>query len=301
MQLQSFEQIRAAASASGRRRTMAVVHAHDEQVLRAVADAQNAHMARPILIGDTVQCREILEQYQPDWSEYEMIQQTDDRQAARLAVQLVRQGEADLLVKGLIRTSVLMQAVLDRDTGIRTGELVTHLMFYEPAGYKLLCLTDGGINPFPDLEKKKVILEHAAQAFQKFHYPSVTAACICGEETVHPELPSNTDAQALAAMNDYWRSRYNMTVYGPVGLDLAVSKQAVAHKGYPISCAGEADILLVPNYEVGNAMGKAMSVFAHAPNAGIVLGAQAPIALVSRADSARSKLTSMALGCILAD
>ena len=112
---------------------------------------------------------------------------------------------------------------------------------------------------------------------------------------------AQTLAQALSAMNEHWQRMYHMTVYGPVGLDLAISKAAVAHKHYPAAYAGDADILLVPNYEVGNAIGKAMSVFAHARNAGVVVGARAPIALVSRSDSVESRLNSIALCCLLAE
>lgn len=301
MYIQSFYKILSVASGLRKARTLAVVHANDEDVLDAVVDAQEAHMARAILIGDSAQCRGILERHNIDWTEYEMIDEPDDDRAAQIGVRLVREGKANLLMKGMIGTATLMRAVIDKDNGIRTEELMTHLMFYQPAGYKLVCLTDGGMNTFPDLEKKKVILEHAAQVFQKFNYSSITAACVCGAENVNPKVQSMLDAQALSQMNDYWQRTYHMTVYGPVGLDLAISKASVAHKRYPVECAGEADILLVPNYEVGNAIGKTMTVFAHARNAGILLGAKAPIALVSRSDSVESKLTSIALGCILAD
>lgn len=300
MYIQSFYKILSVASGLKKNHTLVVVHADDEDVLDAVVDAKEAHMAEPILIGNVTQIRTILEKHHIDWSEYQMIQETDDEKASRLAVELVRQGKADILMKGLVNTSTLMKAVLDKKRGIRTKDLMTHLMFYQPAGYKLVCLTDGGLNTFPDLEKKKQILEHAAQVFQKFNHDVITAACICGSETVNPKMQSMLDAQALSAMNDYWREKYGMTVYGPVGLDLAISKASVEHKHYPLPYAGEADILLVPNYEVGNAIGKAMTVFAHARNAGIVLGAKVPIVLVSRSDSVESKLTSIALGCILA-
>ena len=299
MYIQSFYKILSVASGLKQEHRMVVVHANDEDVLDAVVDAREAHMAESILIGDTGEIKRILEKHHIDWRDYTLIEQQDDVQAAGLAVELIRKGEADILMKGLVSTGTLMKAVIDKDTGIRTGDLITHLMFYQPAGYKMICLTDGGINTFPDLEKKKVILEHAAQAFERFGYGSITAACVCGSESFSPKVESMVDAKALCDMNDYWQKKYQMTVYGPVGLDLAISKVSVQHKGYPVACAGEADILLVPNYEVGNAIGKSMTVFAHARNAGIVMGARVPIVLVSRSDSVESKLTSIALGCIL--
>lgn len=300
MYIQSFYKILSVASGLKKKHKLVVVRADDEDVLDAVVDAHEAHMADSILIGNTAKIKKILEKHHIDWSAYELIDETDDVKASQLAVQIIREGKADILMKGLVGTGTLMKAVIDKEKGIRTKELITHLMFYQPAGYKLVCLTDGGMNTFPDLEKKKQILEHAAQVFQKFNHKNITAACICGSESLNPKIPSNVDAKALSDMNDYWREKYDMTVYGPVGLDLAISKESVAHKHYPYDYAGEADILLVPNYEVGNAIGKAMTVFAHARNAGIVLGAKVPIVLVSRSDSVESKLTSIALGCILA-
>lgn len=300
MYIQSFYKILSVASGLKKKHKLVVVRADDEDVLDAVVDAHEAHMADSILIGNTAKIKQVLDKHRIDCNDYELIHETDDIRASQLAVQLIREGRADILMKGLVSTGTLMKAVIDKDKGIRTKDLITHLMFYQPAGYKLVCLTDGGMNTFPDLEKKKQILEHAAQVFQKFNHWQITAACICGSESVNPKIQSNLDAKALSEMNDYWQEKYNMTVYGPVGLDLAISKEAVEHKHYPYDYAGEADILLVPNYEVGNAIGKAMSVFAHARNAGIVLGAQVPIILVSRSDSVESKLTSIALGCILA-
>lgn len=300
MYIQSFYKILSVASGLKKKHSLVVVRADDEDVLDAVVDAHEAHMADAILIGNSGRIKQLLEKHHIDWSAYTLIHETDDTRAAQIAMELIRAGKADILMKGLIGTGTLMKAVIDKDNGIRTNELITHLMFFQPAGYKLVCVTDGGMNTFPDLEKKKQILEHAAQVFQKFNHRHITAACICGSESLNPKISSNVDAKALSDMNDYWQKQYNMTVYGPVGLDLAISKESVEHKHYPYDYAGEADILLVPNYEVGNAIGKAMTVFAHARNAGIVLGAKVPIVLVSRSDSVESKLTSIALGCILA-
>ena len=191
-----------------------------------------------------------------------------------------------------------MRAVLNRETGIRKGALLSHLMFYEVPGYpKLIVNTDGGLNTAPTLEQKEVILENAAQALKTLGYEKIYASCVCGAEVVNPKIVAMTDAQALAGM-EMWKE-YDMDVIGPVGLDLAVSPEACAHKHFTAPGAGEADILLVPTYEVGNAMGKALTLFAGAKNAGIVVGAKAPILLVSRADTAEAKLASIALGCLL--
>ena len=163
----------------------------------------------------------------------------------------------------------------------------------------MVILTDGGVNTFPDLDKKAEILENAAMVLHALGYESINAACICGAEVVNPKIQSTVDADALAHMTARW-SKYNMNVCGPVALDLAVSKEACHHKHYAAPGAGDADILLVPNYEVGNGIGKAASLFGNAKNAGIILGAKVPIVLVSRADSAESKLASIAAGSVLA-
>lgn len=300
MYIQSFYKILSAASGLKQPHTLAVVRADDEEVLDAVVDAQEAHMADAILIGSASKIKRILDKHGIDWSAFQIIHETDDALASQAAVQLVRRGEADILVKGMVSTGTLMQAVIHRETGIRTRELITHMMFLQPAGQKMVCVTDGGVNAFPDLEKKKQILEHAAQVFQKFHHEQITAACICGSESLNPRLQSNLDAQALADLNPYWQEKYHMIVYGPVGLDLAISREAAERRHYPYDYAGQADILLVPNYEVGSAITKAMVLFANARSASIVLGAKVPIVLTSRSDSVESRLTSIALGCLLA-
>ena len=192
-----------------------------------------------------------------------------------------------------------MRAVFNKEHGLRTDHLTTHCMLYEiPALGRMLVLTDGGVNTFPDLEKKADILENAAMVLQALGYEHINASCVCGAEQVNPKVQSTVDADALAHMTDRW-AKYNMDVCGPVALDLAVSEEACHHKHYIAPGAGKADILLVPNYEVGNGIGKAANLFGNAKNAGIILGAKVPIVLVSRADSAYSKLASIALGSVL--
>lgn len=300
MRIQKFDDILAAAAQCKEKRTVAVACAADEDVLTAVVQAKRAGVAEAILIGDAARIAALLPGVGAQPEEFEILQAQQEQEAAQMAVACVREGRAALLMKGLLGTATLLRAVLARDTGISQGGLMSHLMFYEPPGHKLFCLTDGGLNPFPELEKKEQILQNAAEALQRLGYCRMTAACVCGAEVVNPKISSNLDAQALCAQNARWQRDYGMTVYGPVGLDLAVSKEAVRHKHYGVACAGEADILLVPNYEVGNGVGKALTLFAGAKNAGVVVGARVPIVLTSRADSAQSKLASIALGCLLA-
>ncbi len=142
-------------------------------------------------------------------------------------------------------------------------------------------------------------MENAAIMLKALGYGKIYAACVCGAEVVNPKIQSTVDARALSEMTDRWR-KYDMSVFGPVGLDLAISKEACRHKRYSAEGAGEADILLVPTYEVGNGIGKSMNYFGNGKNAGIIMGAKVPIVLVSRSDSSESKLVSIALGSIVA-
>ena len=279
-------------------RSVAVAAAHDREVLEAVMMAKEMGVAEATLVGRQAQIEAMLADLGADPEAFAIIDAETDADCAAKAVACVREGGANCILKGLIGTGDLMRAVLNRETGIRKGALLSHMMFYEVPGYpKLLVNTDGGLNTAPTLEQKEVILENAAQALQKLGYEKICASCICGAEVVNPKIVAMTDAQALAAM-DKW-AQYNMEVAGPISLDLAVSPAACAHKHFTAPGAGEADILLVPTYEVGNAMGKALTLFAGAKNAGIVVGAKAPILLVSRADTAVAKLASIALGCLL--
>ena len=282
--------------ASGR---IAVAAAHDADVLKAVAEAKRRRIAEPILVGHGDAIRSILEELGENPSDYEIIQADTDVDCAQKAVECVSAGKANFLMKGLLNTPDIMRAVLKPEAGLRTGRLISHVMMYEPKGHRMMGLTDGGMNTFPDLDKKAEILENAARVFKALGYDEINAACICGAEVVNPKIQSTVDAKTLSEMTDRW-APYHMNVYGPVGLDLAVSEAACRHKHYEAKGAGQADILLVPSYETGNGIGKAMSIFGGAMNAGIVVGAKVPIVLVSRADSAEVKLASVALGAVVA-
>ena len=288
------------AAKGGSSGVIAVAAAHDEPVVEAVVAARKEGIAIPILVGHADEMRRMLKNLNEDPDSYEIIAADTDTDSAAKAVALCAEGRANFLMKGILGTADLMRAVFNKECGLRTSHLTTHCMFYEiPALGKMVILTDGGVNTFPDLDKKAEILENAASVLQALGYESINAACICGAEQVNPKVQSTVDADALSKMTDRW-SKYNMQVCGPVALDLAVSKEACHHKHYTAPGAGDADILLVPNYEVGNGIGKAASLFGGAKNAGIILGAKVPIVLVSRSDSAESKLASIAAGSVLA-
>ena len=268
-----------AAAKGGTTGVIAVAAAHDQPVIEAVVEARKEGIATPILVGHVDEISAMLTALGENPADYEIIAGDTDQDCA---------AKADL-----------MRAVFNKEHGLRTQHLTTHCMLYEiPALGRMLVLTDGGVNTFPDLEKKADILENAAMVLQALGYEHINASCVCGAEQVNPKVQSTVDADALSKMTDRW-AKYNMDVCGPVALDLAVSEEACRHKHYTAPGAGKADILLVPNYEVGNGIGKAANLFGNAKNAGIILGSKVPIVLVSRADSAYSKLASIALGSVL--
>lgn len=297
--LNSISAILDAAVQHPEKRTIAVAAAHDADVLKAVSMARSKGIAQSLLVGNEHKIKEILLSLGENPEDFTIIPADTDAECAALAVAAVREGKAHFLMKGLLGTADLMRAVIAKETGLRTGRLISHVMLYEVPGKKLLALTDGGMNTFPDLEKKTEILENAARVMQALGYEEMNAACVCGAEVVNPKVQSTVDAQELTQMTERW-APYHMNVCGPVGLDLAVSEEACRHKHFTAPGAGKADILLVPTYEVGNGIGKAMSLYAGAQNAGIIVGAKVPIVLVSRSDSAESKLASIALGAVTA-
>lgn len=295
--IKSIEELLERASKLPERR-VAVAAAHDEDVMDAVCRADDMNIAEFILTGDAEVIEEMARS-RGHAGRFTIVNAQDDAASAKLAVNFAARGEADCIMKGLLSTADMMRAVINKEKGIRTDALMSHTMFYEvPAYRKLLCLTDGGVNPAPNLEQKIEILENAAQVLVKLGYDSINAACICGAESVNPKIQSTVDADELAKMSKRW-AKYNMNVIGPVGLDLAISPRACEHKSYSAPGCGDADILLVPSYEVGNSMGKAMTYFADAKSAGIIVGAKLPIVLTSRADNFETKLASIALGCLV--
>ncbi len=285
--------------ARGLSHRVAVACAHDSDVIEAVLAARDKNICTALLYGKADQIRAILSALGADESGLTIVEPDDgsDEACANAAVNAVETGEADYLMKGILNTTVFLRAVVH--SGLLTGGLLSHVMVYELSTYhKLLYASDGAMNPTPDFDRKRIILENAARLLQSIGYNTINASCISGSEIVSEKIASTVDAKALSELD--W-SQYGMHVIGPVALDLAISKEACAHKKYSAAGAGDADLLLMPNYETCNCFGKSLTYFANARSAGLVLGARCPIVLVSRADSAESKLYSLALGAIAAN
>lgn len=279
---------------------LAVAAAQDDEVLKAVDAAFDMGLAEPILVGDKNKIEEIAKSLDIDVTKFEVIDKPDFESAARVAVSLVSSGKADFLMKGILGTADLLKAVLDKEIGLRGKNLLSHVMVYEiPAYHKLIYLTDGGMNIAPGLEEKKQIIENAIQVCKAMGLEKPKVAALTAVEKINPKMQATVDAGQLKEMSNKGEFG-DAIVDGPLSFDLAVSSEAARHKGVQSPVCGDADVILVPTIEVGNGIGKCMTYFANARSAGIVMGAAAPVVLVSRADTHEAKLYSIALGSVIA-
>ncbi|MFZ5968002.1 MAG: bifunctional enoyl-CoA hydratase/phosphate acetyltransferase [Bacillota bacterium] len=280
---------------------MAIAAAQDEEVLVAACNAAEMGIVEPILVGDVCKIDEIAKEHQLDISKYQMIDQKELDQAARTAVELVSTGQADFVMKGILDTSILLKAVLDKEIGLRTDSQLSHVMLYKVESYpKMLFLTDGGMNIAPSLEEKVKILKNAVRVAKAIGIENVKVACLAAKEKVDPKMPATVDAEQLKKMGEEGIFGKGVIVDGPLAFDLAISKEAAQIKKFDSEVAGDADVLLVPAIEVGNGIGKALTYLANSDSAGIIMGAKAPVVLVSRADTHEVKLNSIALGSVIA-
>lgn len=284
-----------------KRVTLSVAAAHDEEVLLAIKSAVEMEIITPILIGEENKIREISKEINFDLSKFKIINKGTIEECAETAVKLVSLGEADFVMKGLLDTSVILKAVLNKEWGLRTDSLLSHVMVYEVPSYdKLLVTTDGGMNIEPDYDQKVKILKNAIEATKPLGLKHIKVACLAAKEKVNSKMQATVDARALQEAGERGEFGKDVTVEGPLAFDLAVSKEAAKVKGFKSKVSGETDIMLMPTIEVGNGIGKALTYFAGAKSAGIIMGAKAPIVLVSRADSHESKLYSIAYGALIA-
>lgn len=287
------------AARNGKKKTISVAVAQDSVVLEAVVKAVELDIVEAILVGDEKAIRAIAEKEGINLSEVRIINEPDINNAAVWAVHLVTAGQADYLMKGLIGTADLLKAVLNKEAELRTNNLLSHVMLYDvPTYHKLLFLTDGGMVPYPELKDKIGIINNAVSVAKALEIDMPKVAPICAVEVVNPSMQATIDASTLSTMNRRGQIK-GCIIDGPLALDNAISKEAAKHKGIVSEVAGDADILLVPNIESGNFLGKSLTYFAKAESAGVIIGAKCPIVLVSRADSSKSKLYSIALGSIL--
>ena len=280
---------------------LSVAAAEEKEVLQAVKDAVENQIIEPILVGDKDKIKLISEEINFDLTGIKILNSNSIEESARIAVELVSTKNADFVMKGILDTSVLLKSVLNKDYGLRTDSLLSHVVAYQIENYhKLLLLTDGGMNISPNYEQKEMILKNAIQAAKALGLDTVKVACLAAKEKVDTKMQATVDADLLQKAFVNGKFGKNVIVEGPLSFDIALSKEASDIKGFKSEVSGDIDILLVPTIEVGNGIGKSFTYMADAKSAGVIMGAKAPIVLVSRADSAESKLYSIAYGALIA-
>lgn len=281
------------------KKTLSVAVAQDKEVLEAVLKGVSIGIINAILVGDKEKIEQICKEENFDLKGVEIVNIKNDKKAAEEAVKLVSTSKADFIMKGMLSTADLLRAVLNKEFGLRGKSLLSHVMLYETQNYhKILFLTDGGMVPYPELKDKIGIINNAVKVANAIGVDMPKVAPLCAVEVVNQSMTATTDAAILSSMNKRGQIK-DCVIDGPLALDNAISLEAAKHKGIVSEVAGDADILLVPNIEAGNLLGKSLTYFGNAESAGVVMGAKCPIVLVSRADSAKSKLHSIALGAIV--
>ena len=274
---------------------VAVVSAQDEHTLEAVFKAKKDNIVEPILIGNKKKIIEILSGLHESVLEESIINVESDSEAAEKAVELINENKADFIMKGKIQTADLLRAVVNKENGLRTGKVMSHIVIHEiPTYHKLLAVTDGGMMMYPNLDEKKQILENAVSTFLALGYENPKVAVLAAVETVNPKMQESVDADMLKKLNIKGEIK-NCIVEGPISYDLTMSKESASIKGFVSPVTGEADIIVVPNITVGNVLGKSLVYSAGAKMAGFIVGAKVPIVLTSRGSTSEEKYLSLAL------
>jgi phosphate butyryltransferase len=280
---------------SNQKKRLAIAAAEDVYILRAIKDLIELGLIAPIFIGEKQQITAICKEENISVDSNSIINAESTQEAAAIAVKLVKSGEADMLMKGLITTKSLLIEVVHKQNGISSKSLLSHLALFEsPYYHKVFGLTDAAMNIAPDQEEKIKILRNSVNALQKLGVKKPKVALLAAIEKVNPKMQATVDAAKIVSI-------HNLTpiaeciIEGPLALDLAVSKDAAEHKGVPGEVCGDADLLVVPEIHCGNVLYKSLTCLGGARTAGVILGADVPIILTSRADSEESKLYSIAL------
>ncbi|WP_237979458.1 phosphate butyryltransferase [Bacillus thuringiensis] len=278
------------------KKTVAVAVAEDHEVIEAVAKAIKLQLAQFRLYGNQEKIMGMLQEHGLQTSEdIEVIAAASSAEAAELSVKAVRNGEADVLMKGNIPTANILKAVLNKEWGLRKGSVLSHVAAFEVPNYdRLIFVTDAAMNIAPDVTQKAAIIQNTVEVAQAIGIDLPKVAPIAAVEVVNPAMQATIDAAMLTQMNRRGQIK-NCVVDGPLALDNAVSQIAAEHKGIVSDVAGKADILLVPTIEAGNVLYKSLVYFADAKVGAMIAGAKAPIVLTSRADSAETKVYSLAL------
>lgn len=284
-----------------KRKTVVIPLANDPDNIKCVSRAIKLKLANFLLIGEEDKIKKLAAENGADVSAATFVYETDEAKACELAAQMIKEGKAHVMMKGLVQTSSFLKAILNKENGfVPEGNLISHVGLFElPAYHKLVVVTDAAINIAPELEDKVKILSNAVDFARKIGIEKPKVACVAPVEKVKDKIPSTVDAHNLKNISGSGIFE-NVLIDGPFGLDIAVSKEAAEIKGIDSEVAGDPDILLMPDLGAANVLYKSMIHFASAHSAGAVCGTNIPIVLTSRADDEETKLMSVALAVHLA-
>ncbi len=280
------------------KKSLVLAASQDKHALEAVKIAYKNTFIQPILVGDLQKTREIAQEIDFDLANIEIIDIKNKVDAVETSVKLVGQTSAQILMKGNVATAILLKAILNKEWGLRTGNILSHLALFDIKEYhKLVGVTDVAMNIAPDLKEKIGIVDNAVKFLNKIGIIQPKVAAISAAETVNQSMQSSIDAAIISKMSE--RNQISECIIdGPLAFDNAISKESADHKGIKSKVAGDADLLLMPNIEAGNVLYKSLSFFADTGIAAVVLGAKAPVVLTSRSDSEESKLNSIYLAAL---
>jgi len=297
MEIRTFAELLEEAKKRGRRKL--AVAFPEEVSLHAAILAQQAGIAAPILVGPPDRMAALLQQAGVSAGDYEVVPAGDPVEACRIAVQLAHDDRADVLLKGGAQTAQLLHAVLDKETGIRASKVMSECTIYEDTRmrHSLLAVVDGGILVAPTLDEKVESIKNTVGVYHRLGYENPKVAVLAAVETVTEKMPCTEDAAIIARMWERGQIK-GCVVDGPLALDNAISPRAASIKGIGGEVAGAADILIVPDIEAGNLLGKSMTYFAGFTSAHVTIGARKPVLVPSRADDGQTKLMSVALGIV---
>ena len=315
MAIKNFVELVDMAKRKGPRR-VAIVAAHDPATLLAAREAQKEGLAYPILVGDSAAMAGIAKERDIDLAGMTVIDEPHPKLAARRAVELVKNGQADLAMNGLAQPRHLIEAALtsagtsassveplstrDREKGLRNGRLLTNVGVFEIPGLdRLLMVSDIGVVVSPTLEQRAAIIQNAIGVAHRLGIEEPRVAILAATETVDPKVPLSVDAAKLSKMARRGQIKGGI-VDGPMALDIAISPHSARIKGIRGDVAGQADILIVPDIEAGNLLAKTITYFAKGIMASVVVGGKCPLAMPSRADPPEAKLASLAVGILVA-
>ncbi|NLL46180.1 MAG: phosphate butyryltransferase [Clostridiales bacterium] len=296
MAFRNFDELIAAVKKAPGVKRVAVAAAADEHTLEAVFRASREGLVSPLLVGEMSEIKAVLEKLGETVPEENIFDVSGLPEAAAKAVELVREGKADVLMKGKLDTSVLLKAVVNKETGLGKGGLMSHFGMFEIPGYKkLVASVDGGMVTYPTLEQKKAIIENTVGALRAMGYDCPKVGVLACVEKLNPNMPETVEGDALKKMNQAGEIK-NCIVEGPISYDCALDAEIAELKGFKSPVAGDCDVIVAPNIHAGNILGKALTVTCKARMAGVVVGAKCPIILTSRGSTSDEKYLSIVMG-----